>query len=80
MYIKAASRSALIAASGAVALTAGIAAAQSDRDTARRHCIAMARIGTPPSRPSIATKKRQAAAYNECMDQAGFGRGHANTK
>lgn len=80
MYITAASRAVLVVASSAVAFTVGVAVAKSDRDAAMRHCTALARAGTLPSRPSIALQRRRAAIYRECMEQAGFGRGHAKTK
>jgi len=70
----------VVVASGVAAVTVGIAATRSDRDAAMRHCMAMARRGTMPARPTMAIQKRQTAVYNECMEQAGFGRGHAETK
>jgi hypothetical protein len=71
----------LALASVVAAGTVGIAAAKSDRDAASRHCMALARHGrTLPARPSSAVLMRHSAVYNECMGQAGFGRGHAEAK
>jgi len=76
-FTPAASRAVLVVALavGAVAFTVGTPAAQSDRSAAKRHCLTMARMGTPASaRPSLANKKRKTQVYNECMERAGFGR------
>jgi len=70
----------LVVANGVAAVTVSIAATRSERDAALRHCMAMARRGTMPARPTMAIQKRQMAVYNECMEQAGFGRDHAETK
>ncbi len=81
MCMTAGSRAVLIVTAGALAFTVGTAAAKTDRDTAMRHCMALARSGTPPAaRPSLGSKRRQAETYNQCMEQAGFGRGHAKAQ
>jgi hypothetical protein len=80
MCITAASRAVLVVAGAVMALTLGVAAAKTDREAANRHCMALARLGTPPSRPSLGIMRRQATTYNECMERAGFPPGHANRK
>ena len=70
----------VVVASGVAAVTVGVAATRSDRDAAMRHCMAMARRGTMPGRPTMTTQKRQTAVCNACMEQTGFGRDHAETK
>jgi hypothetical protein len=78
MNTTAASRAFLLLVGGAVALTAGIAAAATDRDTARRHCMALARMATPPGGPpSLGVKRHVTVTFNQCMERAGFGADHA---
>jgi len=80
MWITGASRAVLVVAGGAMAFTVGIATAKTDRDTAERHCMAVARLGAWPSRPNLAIKRWQVITFNECMGREGFGPGHAKTK
>ncbi len=80
MLIATAPRALLVIAVATVAVTAGSAAAKTDKDAAMRRCMVFARAGTPPARPTLAIKRRQTAAYNHCMEQAGFGRSHAQAK
>jgi hypothetical protein len=81
MNIRTASRLVLVVAAGAVAFTAGTAAAKADRDRATRHCMALARMGMPmAARPSLGIKRRQTIAFNQCMEREGFGHGHGHEK
>jgi len=76
MDIKTASCVVLVVAIGAVA-TVGTAATR-DREAAQRHCMRVARMGMPiAARPSLAIKRRQTIAFNECMEREGHGHGHA---